>query len=90
MTNLFKNLNLKVEKIMSVAEIENELEKMTNSERKIVIEIATKLIYGKRRLSLEEKRAKLRESAETMLSEYANDKDLTALTVLDSEDFVDA
>jgi len=75
---------------MSVVEIEQELEKMTNSERKIVIEIATKLIYGKRRLLLEEKRAKLRESAEMMFSEYANDKDLTALTVLDSEDFVDA
>lgn len=62
---------------MSVVEIENELEKMTNSERRIVIEIATKLIYGKRRLSLEEKRAKLRESAEMMVSEYTNDKDLT-------------
>lgn len=61
---------------MSVVEIENELEKMTNSERRIVIEIATKLINGKRRLSLEEKRAKLRESAEMMLSEYSNDKDL--------------
>ncbi|CAN5744881.1 hypothetical protein BH20ACI4_BH20ACI4_22980 [soil metagenome] len=61
---------------MSVVEIENELEKMTNSERSIVIEIATKLIYGKRRLSLAEKRAKLRESAEMMVFEYANNKDL--------------
>jgi hypothetical protein len=79
---------------MSVVEIEHELEKMTNAERRIVIEIATKLIVKdsseNRRLSLEEKRAKLRESAELMLSEYTNDKDLTALTVLDSEDFVDA
>lgn len=75
---------------MSVVEIEQELEKMTNAERRIVIEIATKLIYGKRRLSLEEKRAKLKESAEMMFSEYTNDKDLTALTVLDGEDFVDA
>lgn len=77
-------------KIMSVVEIEQELEKMTNSERKIVIEIATKLIYGKRRLSLVEKRAKLRQSAEKMLSEYKNDKDLTTLTLLDGEDFLDA
>ena len=75
---------------MSVLEIENELEKMTNSERRIVIEIATKLIYGKRKLSIEEKRAKLRQSAEMMLSEYKNDKDLTAFTLLDSEDFLDA
>ena len=75
---------------MDVIKIETELEKMTNAERRVVIEIATKLIYGKRRLSLEEKRAKLRQSAERMLSEYSNNKDLTALTVLDSEDFLDA
>ena len=79
---------------MSVIEIESELQKMTNTERLFVIEIATKLIgrdmNGKRGLSLEEKRAKLRQSAEIMLSEYTNDKDLTALTVLDSEDFLDA
>ena len=75
---------------MNVVKIETELEKMTNAERRVVIEIATKLIYGKRRLSLEEKRAKLRQSAEMMLSEYSNNKDLTALTVLDSEDFLDA
>jgi hypothetical protein len=78
---------------MSVVEIEHELEKMTNTERRIVIEIATKLISGetsKRRLSLEEKRAKLKESAEMMLSEYTNNKDLTALSSLDSEDFIDA
>ena len=79
---------------MSVIEIESELQKMTNTERLFVIEIATKLIgrdaSGKRRLSLEEKRAKLRQSAEIMLSEYTNNKDLTTLTVLDSEDFLDA
>ena len=75
---------------MDVIKIETELEKMTNAERRVVIEIATKLIYGKRRLSLEEKRAKLRQSAEMMVSEYSNNKDLTALIVLDSEDFLDA
>ncbi len=71
------------EKIMSVTEIKSELEKMTNSEKRIVIEIATKLIHdetsGKHRLSLEEKRAKLGKSAEIMLSEYLNNKDLTTL-----------
>ena len=79
---------------MSVVEIEHELEKMTNAERRVVIEIATKLIIKdsneKQSLTLEEKRAKLRESAELMLSEYTNDKDLTAFTSLDSEDFIDA
>lgn len=75
---------------MSIIEIKSKLEKMKNSERRVVIEIATELIYGKKRLSLEEKRAKLKDSAEIMLSEYTNNKDLTALTELDSEDFVDA
>ena len=78
---------------MSVLEIENELEKMTNQERFFVIEIATKLIRremtGKTKKSLAEKRAKLRHSAEIMLSEYQHNKELTALTVLDSEEFPD-
>ena len=79
---------------MSVIEIESELQKMTNKERFFVIEIATKLIRGemneKRRLSLEEKRAKLSQSAELMVSEYKTNKNLTALTLLDGEDFLDA
>ena len=79
---------------MSVIEIESELEKMTNKERFFVIEIATKLIRGelngKRRLSLEEKRAKLSQSAKLMVSEYKTNKDLTVFTSLDSEDFLDA
>ena len=79
---------------MSVIEIESELQKMSNTERFFVIEIATKLIRGemngKRRLSLEEKRAKLRQSVEMMVSEYKTNKDLTALTALDGEDFLDA
>jgi hypothetical protein len=78
---------------MSVVEIENELEKMTDDERRVVIEIATKLINkegnGKRRLSLEEKRAKLKKSAEIMLAEYKSNEDLTAMTALDGEDFSD-
>jgi len=79
---------------MSVTEIENELAKMTNQERFFVIEIATKLIRremgGKPQFSLEEKRAKLKKSAEAMLPEYQNDKELTAMTVLDGEEFLDA
>ncbi len=79
---------------MSVTEIENELAKMTNQERFFVIEIATKLIRkelgGKPKPSFEEKRAKLRKSAEIMLPEYQNDKELTAMTILDGEEFFDA
>ncbi len=79
---------------MSVTEIENELTRMTNQERFFVIEIATKLIRremgGKSKLSLEEKRAKLRTSAEIMLSEYQNDKELIVMTTLDGEEFLDA
>ncbi len=79
---------------MSVIEIESELQKMTNAERRFVIEIATKLItnesHGKLRFSIEEKREKLKVSAEIMLAEYKNDKELTAMTSLDGEDFSDA
>jgi hypothetical protein len=79
---------------MSIAEIQTELNKMTNSERLFVIEIATKLVrrtIGEQpKLSLEEKRKKLKSSAESMLSEYVNNKDLTEFNVLDSEVFLDA
>ena len=71
---------------MSVIEIESELKKMTNEERLFVIEFATKLV--RREFSTKKKR--LKRSAKIMLSEYANDKELTAMTALDGEDFLDA
>lgn len=71
---------------MSVIEIESELKKMTNEERLVVIEIATKLV--RREFSTKKKR--LKQSAEIMLSEYANDKEVTAMTAFDGEDFLDA
>ena len=71
---------------MSLIEIENELEKMTNAERLFVIEIATKLV----RREFSTKKEKLKRSAEIMLSEYGGDKELTATTALDGEDFLDA
>lgn len=78
---------------MNTVEIESELKKMSNSEQLIVIEIATKLVRAtfseKPKLSLEEKRKRLKSSAEAMLSEYSNNKGLTELSILDSEDFVD-
>ena len=79
---------------MGVATIENELGKMTNAERLVVIEIATKLIHneanGKRKLSLDEKRVRLKKSAEVMLAEYAENKKLTEMSDLDAEEFLDA
>lgn len=79
---------------MSVLEIERELQRMSNAERLIVIELATKLVRGtlldKPQLSLAEKRERLTTSAEIMLSEYLHNSELTALTALDSEDFWDA
>lgn len=58
---------------MSVSEIENELQQMNKKELTIVIEIAAKLISNKTsKKSLAEKRAKLKTSAEIMLSEYEN------------------
>ncbi len=71
---------------MSVAEIESELKKMTNEERLFVIELATKLV----RREFSTKKERLKRSAEIMLPEYANDKELTAMTAFDSEDFLDA
>ncbi len=79
---------------MSIAEIQTELKKMSNSERLFVIEIATKLVRGtiseKSNLSLEEKRKKLKSSAKAMLSEYKTNEELTAMTALDGEVFLDA
>jgi hypothetical protein len=78
---------------MSIIEIENELEKMTDKERFVVIEIATKLIRGDpeaKNRKLTEKRAQLKRSAEIMLPLYSHDRELTSLTVLDSEGFLDA
>ena len=79
---------------MGVATIENELGKMTNAERRVVIKIANKLIHGetngKRKLSLDEKRARLKRSTEVMLVEYAENKKLTELSDLDAEGFLDA
>jgi hypothetical protein len=71
---------------MSVIEIESELKKMTNEERLFVIEVATKLV----RREFSTKKEKLKRSAEIMLSEYRSDKELTAMTAFDGEDFLDA
>jgi len=72
-----------------------ELEKMTNEERLEVIEQAIHLMRaGAKRSpapgSKDEMERRLREAAERMRDEYLTDPELTAFSVLDSEDFHDA
>lgn len=64
---------------------------MTDAERQSVIEIASKMIGRQnRRIALEEKRKRLRSSAELATAFYQTDRELTILTELDREDFIDA
>lgn len=76
---------------MNTIEIDKELERMTNVERLLLIEKATRLV---RRTSRERsgsvEHSELKRSAEIMRGEYRSDKSLTELTVLDGEDFIDA
>lgn len=76
---------------MNTIEIDKELEKMTNAERLILIEKATRLVRssaGFKRTS--EEPSDLRRSAEIMRSEYLANTELIALTDLDGEEFIDA
>lgn len=73
---------------MSVVEIENELEKMSDAERLIVIEIATKLIRKNLDNKTSPKKLSLEEAAELLRNDYLNDPELIAFTALDGEDFL--
>lgn len=75
---------------MSVVEIENELEQMSNAERLIVIEIATNLIRKNLTESGSGKKLSLETAAELLYEDYLNDKELTAFTALDAEEFLEA
>ena len=76
---------------MSVVEFTDELKRMSNADRLLIIEAATKLVRneienkktGNKKLSLEE-------SAKLMRDEYLSNKELTIVTdSLASEDFYD-
>ena len=76
---------------MSVIEIENELKQMSNTERLVVIEIATKLIRSDLPQPGEEsvnKKLSMREAAELLRDDYLYNLELTAFTALDGEDFL--
>lgn len=75
---------------MSVIEIENELKKMSNTQRLLVIEIATSLIRKNIAGKESEKKLSLEEAAEMLYEDYLHDEELTAVTrALDGEDFLD-
>lgn len=75
---------------MSVTEIENKLKQMSNTERLIVIEIATKLVQSDlpTTSNLSNKKLSLREAAELLRDDYLDNPELTAFTRLDAEDFL--
>jgi len=75
---------------MSVIEIENELKQMSDTQRLIVIEIATGLIKKNLTEKNSENKLSLEEAAELLYEDYLYDEELMAVTrALDGEDFHD-
>ena len=77
---------------MSVLELTKELKQMSNTERLLIIEVATKLVRNeiKDEKKSPAKKLSLAESAELMRDEYLNNRELTIVTdSLASEDFYD-
>jgi len=77
---------------MSVLELTKELQQMSNADRLLIIEVATKLVRNeiKDEKKSPTKKLSLRESAELMRDEYLNNRELTIVTdSLAHEDFYD-
>ncbi len=75
---------------MSVTEIENKLKQMSDTQRLIVIEIATGLIKKNLTEKTFENKLSLEEAAELLYEDYLYNEELTAVTrALDGEDFHD-
>ncbi len=75
---------------MSVLELTEELKTMSNADRLLIIETATKLIRReiKNTSEIGGKKLSLEESAKLMRDEYLNNKELTIVTdSLAGEDF---
>ena len=65
---------------MSTKEILENIMQLSFNERLLIIEQALKTLH-------QSSNTKLEEAAETLMSDYKSDKDLTAFTVLDCEIF---
>ncbi len=75
---------------MSVIEIENELQKMSDAQRLTVIEIATNLIRKNLNRENSGEHSTLEEAAELLYEDYLYDEELTVVTrASDGEDFSD-
>lgn len=75
---------------MTNSEIIDQLKQLTTAERLAVIEAASQLIREDLSLSEANENAKdeqLSQAAAALLADYQSDRELTALTSLDSEDF---
>lgn len=77
---------------MTQGEILDELKKLTTAERLAVMEAALRLIredlrQTERPLTSIERKQQLTTAAEVLLRDYQTGGELTAFTVLDSEDF---
>ncbi|MDH4128046.1 MAG: hypothetical protein OEV44_04795 [Spirochaetota bacterium] len=78
---------------MTKEQVMNELSNLSVEERLSIVESLTHDLKSEimmsqlKRQSNEERRKRLSEGAKIMLNDYLNDKELTALTALDHEDF---
>jgi len=75
---------------MTNTEIIDQLKQLTTAERLAVIEAATRLIredLSQPRVKENAANAQLAQAAKELLADYQSDKELTAFTSLDGEDF---
>jgi hypothetical protein len=75
---------------MTNSEIIDQLKQLTTAERLAVIEAATRLIredLSQSGVKENAEDAQLAEAAKVLLPDYQSDRELTAFTALDSEDF---
>ena len=75
---------------MTTTEVINQLRYMTNAERLAIIESASRLVREQLEPVLDEREQHLAAAAAALLPDYLHDKELTALTALDGEDFCHA
>jgi hypothetical protein len=73
---------------MTTQEIIDEMKQLSNAERLAIVEETTRLIRQELASSVQEDtKSRLAAAANALLLDYSSDKELTAFTILDSEDF---